>query len=253
VVDRATAKDVDTRYMTIAEMLDDLEASLDIEAGRTGGRTTGEATAVLDSIPKDKRRHSGRKGGGASTAALVMGLIGVGLIIVALVIGQDKLDIGGGSKGNGNTISIQSVQAFDPSDTGGDDEEHSDQVKLAIDGNPTATAWPTETYDAPDFSGAKPGVGLVVDAGKPVTAKAVELRSTLAGYDAEIRVAPGAGSPPESLDGWKLAGTGNGLGTRSKIDLSDPQSSRFYLVWITQLAQADGGYRVELSNVELLD
>jgi hypothetical protein len=86
-----------------------------------------------------------------------------------------------------------------------------------------------------------------------VEAKAVELRSTLAGYDAEIRVAPGDSEAPADLDGWQVAGKGGGLGMKSKIELDDPQASRFYLVWITQLAQADEGFRVELSDVRLLD
>ena len=43
VVDRATAKNPDDRYQTIEEMIDDLQAALEVEAIRAGG-TTGEAT-----------------------------------------------------------------------------------------------------------------------------------------------------------------------------------------------------------------
>ncbi len=63
--------------------------------------------------------------------------------------------------------------------------EHPDEVEYAIDGDPD-TAWPTETYrispTLPDTG--KSGVGLIVDAGKPATARTVTLRSEDGGWDA---------------------------------------------------------------------
>jgi len=59
VVDRATTKDPRDRYNTVAEMVRDLEQTLEVEAARHGG-TTGEATSVLDSVPKARRRFGGR-------------------------------------------------------------------------------------------------------------------------------------------------------------------------------------------------
>ena len=50
VVDRATTKDPRDRYATVAEMVRDLEQTLEVEAARHGG-TSGEATSVLDSVP----------------------------------------------------------------------------------------------------------------------------------------------------------------------------------------------------------
>ena len=54
VVDRATTKDPRDRYNSVAEMVRDLEQTLEVEAARRGG-TTGEATSVLDSVPKSRR------------------------------------------------------------------------------------------------------------------------------------------------------------------------------------------------------
>src|SRR3954464_15031249 len=51
VVDRATTKDPRDRYSTVAEMVRDLEQTLEVEAARRGG-TSGEATSVLVSVPK---------------------------------------------------------------------------------------------------------------------------------------------------------------------------------------------------------
>ena len=60
VVDRATTKDPRDRYDTVAEMVRDLEQTLEVEAARRGG-TSGEATSVLDSVPAHRRRLGGRR------------------------------------------------------------------------------------------------------------------------------------------------------------------------------------------------
>src|SRR3954465_3898101 len=56
VVDRATAKDLGRRYHTDAELIEDLEDVLAIETARTGG-ATGEATAVIRTLPARARRR----------------------------------------------------------------------------------------------------------------------------------------------------------------------------------------------------
>ena len=56
----------------------------------------------------------------------------------------------------------RSASDFDPE---GDGRETGTQ-RLAIDGNPTGTAWTTEHYDTQDFGGVKEGVGIAIDAGK---------------------------------------------------------------------------------------
>ena len=55
VVERATQKDVDKRYPDMAAMLADLEAALEVEVSRAG-RSTGEATTVLDSVSSTRRK-----------------------------------------------------------------------------------------------------------------------------------------------------------------------------------------------------
>ncbi len=69
-------------------------------------------------------------------------------------------------------MAISAATDYDPE---GDGEEDPSTVNLAVDGNPTGTAWSTEHYDSDTFAGTKtgpdPGVGLYVTAevgGQPV-------------------------------------------------------------------------------------
>ena len=250
VVDRATAKDAAYRYSSVEEMVTDLEATLEVEAARGGG-TSGEATTVLRSVPRRRRRLAGPSR--ISRAGIVMGLIGIALIVAALILGSSgKLPKIGGESGGagGSEIAIASATDFDPE---GDGQEHSDELSLPIDGNPTGTAWSTETYADESMSG-KQGVGIYVDAGKQVTAKAIEIRSAVGGWDLEIRSAPGQDSAPDQLDGWRVVGGASDVSTRETVRIDDPQPSRFYLIWITKPAEADdgSGFRVEIDDIRLL-
>ncbi len=56
VVDRATAKDLDRRYANDRELIGDLEDVLAIETARSG-QATGEATAVIRTLPAHARRR----------------------------------------------------------------------------------------------------------------------------------------------------------------------------------------------------
>jgi serine/threonine-protein kinase len=247
VVDQATAKEVEARHGSVGELLEDLEATLDLEAARGGG-ASGQATAVLDTVPAKRRKFT--RPGRASGAGIAMGVLGAALIVAALLVGGKELS--GGGSGNAIELASDAATAFDPSSTGGDGSEHSEDAKLAIDANATGTSWPTETYDTDDFGG-KPGVGLSVDAGKPVTVKSAEVRADGSGWDAEIRAAPGQSSAPADLSGWQLVGKGSDLGTKATIDVDSPVKSQYYLLWITKLPAGDGGFTIDISDLKLLD
>jgi eukaryotic-like serine/threonine-protein kinase len=248
VVDRATTKDQRDRYHTVAEMVRDLENTLEIEAARRGG-TSGEATSVLDSVPSSRRRM---RRGGPSRLGIAMGLIGIGLIAAALVFGGKELNLGEGTGGGGSEIELTngSTSEFDPPP--GDSKETGTE-SLAIDANPTGTSWTTEHYDTEDFGGLKDGVGLAVDAGETVTAKSMEIRSPTPGYDAEIYQADG--SPPSDLSGWgePVATVSDGGATETVNLPAKPAQS--FLVWITKTPSAKddpGRFQMEISDLRLL-
>ena len=56
VLDRMTDKDLGRRYPDVPTLVADLEEALAIEAARSG-RSTGEATAVLRTLPPSARRR----------------------------------------------------------------------------------------------------------------------------------------------------------------------------------------------------
>src|SRR4051794_13808399 len=60
IVERSTAKETRNRYADAAEMVDDLEQALGIEAARAGA-TNGEATSVLRALPSDAAEFAPRR------------------------------------------------------------------------------------------------------------------------------------------------------------------------------------------------
>src|SRR5207249_2311463 len=77
-------------------------------------------------------------------------------------------------------VHLTAVAAYDPE---GDDHEKDELVPRASDGDP-ATYWTTETYSS---WGWKKGVGLVLDAGRPVRLTHLVLVTDAPGYTASIR------------------------------------------------------------------
>ena len=250
VIDRATAKDPRDRYGSVGEMVRDLEATLEIEAARGGG-TSGEATTVLDSVPRSRRRLGGRR---VSVTGVLMALVGAGLIAAALIFGGDRLaDIGGDESNAGSEVRLAEDGAIEFDPPPGDGDETGTQ-KLAVDSNPTGSAWETEHYDTPDFGGIKDGVGLIVQTtGDPAEATAIEIRAASAGWDAEIYTAPD--QPPEDLVAWgPPVSTINDGGTRETVDLNG-EPIRSLLIWITRAppsSEQQGRFQMQISDVRLL-
>jgi eukaryotic-like serine/threonine-protein kinase len=253
VVERATAKDPGERYKDVGEMIDDLSTALEVEAARAGS-TTGEATSVLDALPPPKRELSSRS---RWSWAAILGLVlvaGVSLLAVKL-ISSGNFGGGGAEKGSGKPVQIESATDYDPQ---GDGEEVGSKVNLAIDGNPTGTAWETEHYDTDTFGGTKTGpdegVGIYVTANAPARPKKMIVQTPTPGWDAQVFAA--AAGPPEELSGWgEPVGTAVDASTRTEIDLTVTEPSRYFLLWFNKASEArdqPGRYQVEISNIQLL-
>jgi eukaryotic-like serine/threonine-protein kinase len=247
VIERATAKDPDKRYPDMVAFLRDLEGALEVEVARSG-RSHGEATNVLDAVPARRKLLTPRR---VSTAGVLLVLAAtVAALLIAALTGSDK-GRGGESAPAGGPIELTDAQAFDP-DGDPPGEEHNDQVALAIDNNPDTT-WTTEDYQgSPVVEDAvgKPGVGLIVDTGKPVTARTMTIRSDTGGWSLDVYGA--ASGPPATLGGWGAPiGSEDDVSTDQDVQLDMSNPSRYYLIWITTLASGDSGYNVAIGDVQL--
>jgi serine/threonine-protein kinase len=250
VIERATQKEPRKRYPDMNAMLADLEAALEVEVARAG-HSTGEATTVLDSVPKRERRILTSRN--VSLAGILLVLAGVAVALLIAGSADDPKRGGGGdaqASAAGDDVSLADAVDFDPD---GDGVEHEEEVGLATDGDP-GTVWPTETYTTgPEVTTAanKPGVGLIIEADQEVVGTNLAISSTKADWAGEIYAA--ASGPPEDLAGWgqPVAEFTGQQAQETGVDLSLAEPARFYLIWITSLASYDDGYRVEIGSVRL--
>jgi eukaryotic-like serine/threonine-protein kinase len=252
VVERATAKDPAQRYQHVGEMIDDLSTALEVEAARAG-TTTGEATSVLDAVPPPKRKLSGRSRW--SWAAILALLLVAGGSLLAVKLISDGIGGGGANEGKGKPVTEVSATDYDPR---GDGEEIGSKVELAVDGDPSGTAWETEHYDSDTFAGTKtgpdPGVGIYVTTDSPASPSKMLVRTPTPGWDAEVFAAPSG--PPAELSEWgEPVGVVVGASSLTEIDLRVAQPSRYFLLWFNKASEARdqaGRYQVEISDISLL-
>jgi tRNA A-37 threonylcarbamoyl transferase component Bud32 len=252
VVERATDKDPAQRYQEVGEMIDDLSTALEVEAARAGS-TTGEATSVLDAVPAPKRKLPGRRRWSWAAIVLLVLAAVAALVLVKFISGGGG---GGGAlKDKGSTVAIAVATDYDPE---GDGEEDPATVNLAVDGNPTGTAWSTEHYDTDTFAGTKtgpdPGVGLYLTTKSAAKPSRLVVRTPTPGWDAEIFAA--ASGPPEELSEWgEPVGEVTDAATTQEVDLNVSSPAKYFLIWFNKAAPArdqEGRFQVEISDVKLL-
>ena len=257
VLDRMTDKDLKRRYPDIDTLVADLEEALAIEAARSG-HSTGEATAVLRTLPPQaapaaavphappaaRARHGpaarGRRVGSscccsrrASTAPSA-----------APAPATSRRPAGE------QVVSVASTSAKDY-DPLGDDEEHPERAPLVVDRQPDTTLdhrelqqrprrAPTRTASASTStpSRASRRCGWRSRAPRPAGAR----RSSAPPAAACRRASTPAGSG--SAAAWCAA-------DHQRFRLADSgERYRYYLVWITELPP--DAQRVEIGEIALL-
>ena len=257
VLDRMTDKDVAHRYPDVPSLVADLEDALAIEAARSG-TSTGEATAVIRTLPARAQRRLPFRMRHPISLLAVIALLGVGALIVALLVHEvpDRVQRGTGP-GKVETptpvgtkiVSVEggSAHAYDPL---GDHEEHSDEASRTVDRD-TGTTWTTESYEAGIEGAGKKGVGIYIDAKPKVEAVEMQLQTPTPGFKATIYAAPPGPVPDSVPEGWTKVGGGtvNVKDKSFKLDTGGT-AYRYYLVWITKLA--DDSQQAEISEIRLL-
>lgn len=129
------------------------------------------------------------------------------------------------SKPKSVRVPVEGIGAYDPD---GDQSENDSAAALATDGV-LATAWKTENYRS-TFS--KTGVGLVLDAGRPVKATRLVVVTETPGFTADVRVGSSAAGPYVSVSKEQP------VQARTTFALKQ-QRGRYLMLWITSMP--DGG------------
>jgi hypothetical protein len=247
VVEHATAKETQNRYQSVSQMVHDLEEVLAIEAARTG-QATGEATTVLQSLSGDTADFAParlrRPKRALALTVLVLGLLGATAYFLA-----ERTE-----KGTGGTVvkkpaKLSEVRlaggAASDYDPEGDNKESDDATRNAIDGNPT-TNWNTETYQGGFEGNDKSGVGIYVDAGKPIAARALSLVTATPDFRARVFASE---TVPANIQGWVPVSADQKVGEEHifRMRKTRGRKFRYYLLWITELPEQNKAEIQELS------
>jgi serine/threonine-protein kinase len=213
IVAKAMAKRPEDRFPSMEAMMAALEAALAEEPSE--GDASAEATGELPPISKPPRpAPRSRRRISPLWAALVV--VAAGAVALALILGNRDGDSGAPAVGK---VKLTAIADYDPQ---GDESEHPDRVALATDGDPS-TSWTTETYS----SFMKPGVGIILDAGKEVEIEHLQIVSDEPGFTAEIL----AGNSADS--GFVPYSEEQEIGERTTLELAGGKSYRYYVIWIT--------------------
>jgi eukaryotic-like serine/threonine-protein kinase len=216
-VQRAMAKQPDDRFQTMGEFASELEANL----------AEAQGTVVSAPVPRPKRSRSRRQG--ANPWPIVLALvtvIAIGAVVAYLLVRPNNGPSSSPGGGNGGTVPhLIGATAYDPFGTGG---EHNDKAGLATDGN-GGTYWETERYfNSPSLN--KEGVGLVLDARRPVQLQQLGIATSTPGFVASIRAGDSATGPfPVTVaPSQTVAGD-------TRYTITGGGAHRYYLIWITRL------------------
>jgi serine/threonine-protein kinase len=243
VLDRMTDKDLASRHPDAATLEADLEDALAAEASRTG-TATGEATAVLRTLPADTRRRLPLRLRIRVPLLLVIVMAGVAAAVIYLVADQaaDRAQRGTGpgtsqpAPGE-QIISVKRTSANDY-DPLGDGAEHPEETFRAVDQD-SDTSWTTEQYKDNVLNkpkGETPGVGLYVDAEPSVNGRSLEIQTPEPGWTMALYAS--RARPPDEWpsDVWTRIGGGTVERQKQRFKLdTDNRRYRYYLVWITAL------------------
>jgi serine/threonine-protein kinase len=224
----AMAKDPDDRFQSMGDLVAELESCLVALAEPDAERTVMDAPPVpAPSRRPEARRRKGRRSR-TPLVLILVALVAVG-VAVGAYFGLRGSGSGGGGGGDG-TVHLTASNAYDPEGDGG---EHDEEVSNATDGN-LRTYWETEHYSSDTFGNLKDGVGIVVDAGRPVQLRAITVASDTPGYVAKIEAGASSSGPFDSVSSSET------VGASTTFHLSGASAQQYYLVWITQLSPGQG-------------
>jgi hypothetical protein len=225
------AKDPEDRFPSMEAFAAELRASVDGD-----DESSGAATQLLKPPRRPRRRERPARLPAERHNLWPLIVLLAGLVVVAGVLAavftftdsSQKISdiIHDKTAAPSKPVNVRGVVSYDPDSS--DKQEHNEKVQFATDGNPT-TAWTTEHYR----SGLrKPGVGLVLDAGRSQKLSKLRVTTDTPGFTAVIKESssPSGGFTPVSKS-QSVSGT-------MSFSLNGA-AARYYLVWITSLGSND--------------
>jgi hypothetical protein len=147
-------------------------------------------------------------------------------------------------------VSADGFDPLTPSDTG---HENSQYASRAIDGNPN-TDWYTQYYDSPTFGSLKSGSGLILDMGKPVQLKTLQvLFGTACCTKVQIMVGNTNTSSPSVLSSFTTVARSSAASGNVTFHVASKAEARYVLIWFTKLApmsgRNSGRYQAQIYNI----
>jgi hypothetical protein len=224
--------------------------------------------------PVPETRRSMRKLAIGVAALLVLALVGVFIAIQTLSSPSHPTNTsptgpggaaatasgGAGAQPNGQptplTIAGNQVRVIDPEGTRS--ELH--DAGLTVDGD-KSSAWKTEHYKgSPNFGNSKQGMGILLDLGSPKQVALVKVQFAVAGATVELRTgtsdpgpASGSAGDKEIVSTFKTVGSPHAdAGTNVILNGDTSQPVQYLLVWITKLPSDNGGYQVQIQDIQVL-
>ncbi len=144
---------------------------------------------------------------------------------------------------------ITDASVYDP--LGNGVKDNTDQVPLAFDGN-QQTFWPTFVYKQQFPSALKPGVGLTLVFGNPITPTSVTVSSDTPDTTIEIRSAAGPDLPYDqttALAQGHIIGGSNAAPGSVKINLTNAPKSKYLVVFVVHMAADGDGFKSDINEI----
>lgn len=175
----------------------------------------------------------------AAGAGVVAGTLGSGALdldrLRSLAVPGQSADDDTSGPAAGAPLEPVSVVSVDPS--GGSGFQSAD-----------SGGWRTQTYTTAEFGNLKDGVGLLVDLGTAQEVGTVSLTGASAGLSVELRAGDDASDDPGHFEVVDTATTG---GAATDLSAADAEASRYWLVWVTELAPSGDGFAAGIEDLGL--
>lgn len=128
-------------------------------------------------------------------------------------------------------------------------------IDKTVDGDDT-TGWPTQEYTSPRFGNLKPGMGVLINLGKPQKVSAVNLKLSAPGASVSIRYGDQdfgdhTQGDKQIAEDFEQAVEPRQLEATAEIPVE--VEAQYVLVWITELPPYENGaFRVQINEIELI-